>query len=230
MDTPTRNIEALKNRASDLARKADRTEDKYERAEAIKELSVLLLQLRAEFTTEDGKTDWTGRTYAYRSAVRELFAMSGVPRERTIKMQALTRYHIGNLLRDQLDPEQLADLGLIVESPNERSNEKRRERMGVVRAVRGQDQDIEPELALSAAEQLLRRLRPSVLEDMEPDEVADLKDSLVEIEHQLERLRKYAAELQRRTDKVAEDAAQARFSDRQAHHWSRDESPELETV
>lgn len=216
MDTSSAHIEAMKNRAPQLVRKADLSNDKYEKAEAIKELSELLLQLRGEFTTEDGSPDWTGRTYAYRNAVRELFSFSGVPRERTIKMQALTRYHMGNMLRAQLGPDELESLGLLVESPNERSNDKRRARMDVVRAVRGQDQELEPELALHAAEQLLRRLRLSIVQNLEPDRVADLQESLSEIEHQLHRLQRHATRLERRVGSVPEaDNTGAHFSDKE---------------
>jgi hypothetical protein len=167
---------------------ADQADEKYTKTRLVRQLADLLIDLRLMFTTPDGQPDYTGRTWEYREAVRDIFSLSGIPRERAITLQALNRYHVGNRLRRRLTPDELETAGLLVDSPHERSTGARHERNALVRAVRGQDEDMDPAMVLSTTELLLRRLRPSLLERMDETEVADLEDGLSEVKHQLSRV------------------------------------------
>lgn len=88
-------------------------------------IAAAFVDARAYFYTRDGDPDWRGRTAAYRRWVREVMGTANVPAAEVATLQAAVRYHTGNLLRERLDPDELADLGLRAEGPRERSIEKR---------------------------------------------------------------------------------------------------------
>jgi hypothetical protein len=83
------------------------------------------VEARAHFFTKEGEPDWLGRTYAYRSWIRETMSDANVPGAEITSLQAAIRYHSGNILRRRLDQDTLDELGLVKSSPRERSIEKR---------------------------------------------------------------------------------------------------------
>lgn len=93
--------------------------------EDLRAVATRFVEAREHFYTKEGEPDWTGRTYAYRRWVREVMTSANTPPESLATVQAAIRYHVGNILRDRLDAEALAVLGLRPESPRERSVEKR---------------------------------------------------------------------------------------------------------
>jgi hypothetical protein len=95
------------------------------RTELLREAAKNFIDARAHFFTREGDPDWLGRTYAYRTWVREVMGAAHVPGDEVSSLQAAIRYHSGNLLRDRLNEEQISQLGLRVESPKQRSVEKR---------------------------------------------------------------------------------------------------------
>ncbi|UIW13280.1 hypothetical protein SEA_CREWMATE_28 [Arthrobacter phage Crewmate] len=96
-----------------------------ERTDRLRDAARFFIDARAHFFTREGEPDWRGRTYAYRTWVREVMSSAHVPGDEVTSLQAAIRYHSGNLLRDRLDEDAIADLGLRKESPRERSVEKR---------------------------------------------------------------------------------------------------------
>lgn len=80
-----------------------------------------LIAIRRTFTRRDGLPDLTGGSYAYRRTVAEVLTEAGVSSEQRPRVQATLRYHIGNLLREQLSPEEIEQFGLVKESPREAS-------------------------------------------------------------------------------------------------------------
>ncbi|AYN59111.1 hypothetical protein HOU52_gp25 [Arthrobacter phage Yang] len=96
-----------------------------ERTELLRGVARNFVDARAHFFNRDGEPDWTGRTHAYRTWVREVMSRAHVPADEVTTLQAAIRYHSGNVLRDRLGDEAIADLGLRKESPRERSVEKR---------------------------------------------------------------------------------------------------------
>ncbi|QOP65155.1 hypothetical protein PQD82_gp27 [Arthrobacter phage Phives] len=96
-----------------------------ERTDLLREAARLFIDARSHFFTAEGEPDWLGRTYAYRTWVREVMSAAHVPGDTITSLQAAIRYHSGNILRDRLDDEAIADLGLRKESPKERSVTKR---------------------------------------------------------------------------------------------------------
>lgn len=96
-----------------------------ERTDCLRNVARSFVAAREFFYTKDGDPDWAGRTYAYRTWVREVMAQAHVPADVLTSTQAAIRYHVGNALRERLSDEELEDLGLRKASPRERSVEKR---------------------------------------------------------------------------------------------------------
>ncbi|WVX88014.1 hypothetical protein SEA_TFORTROY_26 [Arthrobacter phage TforTroy] len=96
-----------------------------ERTDLLRGVARNFVDARAHFFNRNGEPDWTGRTHAYRSWVREVMSDARVPGDEVTTLQAAIRYHSGNVLRERLGDEAIADLGLRKESPRERSVEKR---------------------------------------------------------------------------------------------------------
>lgn len=108
-----RAIEALQNYAE--APEENKTDFLRTAAEAI-------VDARGEFFTGTGEPDWLGRSNAYRRWLRETTLLAGFRGDEVGKVQGAVRYHTGNALRERLDDDTLRELGLLAESPRERSN------------------------------------------------------------------------------------------------------------
>lgn len=96
-----------------------------DRTECLRATARAFVDAREHFFTKEGDPDWAGRTYAYRTWVREVMSDAHVPTDVLSSTQAAVRYHTGNVLREKLDDHELDRLGLRKESPRERSVEKR---------------------------------------------------------------------------------------------------------
>lgn len=107
------------------------------RTSLLREVAKNFIDARAHFFTREGEPDWLGRTFAYRTWVREVMTSAHVPGEQVTSIQAAIRYHAGNLLRDRLNEEELDNLGLRKSSPRERSIEKRERTSGTLSLFEG---------------------------------------------------------------------------------------------
>src|SRR4051794_5299906 len=82
------------------------------RTDHLKQLAEIVIQLRSAHTLEDGRTDWSGRSPAYRQSMADIYTRARVPPEKLDTVQAALRYHVGNLLRDRAKDEELGAVGL----------------------------------------------------------------------------------------------------------------------
>jgi hypothetical protein len=126
----------LKKTASDHLRAAHAAEGE-DRTAHLRATAETLVDARSHFYTSDGLTDWTGRSYAYKRFVGEVYSDAAVPREDLATLQASLRYHIGNALRDRLSPDELDALGLRTVSPRDRSVEKRARQARLLGQIEG---------------------------------------------------------------------------------------------
>jgi len=124
MNNKVDTIDGLLKVASEALRESLSASD-TRKTELLREVATAFVDARNHFYTKEGEPDWLGRTYAYRTWVREAMSRASVPSEQLHTLQAAVRYHSGNILRDRLDDETLNDLGLRKSSPRERSVEKR---------------------------------------------------------------------------------------------------------
>lgn len=90
------------------------------RKDILKDVAEALVELRATYSLEDGRRDLGGRSPAYREAVSEIYSRAHVPRDKYDTVQAALRYHVGNLLRERFDADELAAVGLKSTSPKAR--------------------------------------------------------------------------------------------------------------
>lgn len=124
MNNKTATTDELLSAASEALRESLTASD-TRRTELFREVATAFVDARNHFYTKEGEPDWLGRTYAYRTWVREAMSRASVPSEQLNTIQAAIRYHSGNILRSRLDEETLEDLGLRKSGPRERSVEKR---------------------------------------------------------------------------------------------------------
>lgn len=153
-DTATKQL-----RSAMVANDVDRTAHFRAVAEAY-------VDARALFYTKDGAPDWTGKTYAYRNWVREVTGGANIPASMRTTVQAAVRYHIGNVLRERLAPDELAAVGLRAVSPRERSVEKREGTSAALNMLNGGaplDQLVDITTAAATFTRALRRVDTSGL-------------------------------------------------------------------
>ncbi|MEU7243407.1 hypothetical protein [Streptomyces sparsogenes] len=93
----------------------------------LRNIAVVLVALRRHHD------DMRGRSVAYRKAAAEIYRAADIAPNTRVRsatetkdrMQQSVRWHIGNLLRDELDERELKDLNLSVASPLERQRAHR---------------------------------------------------------------------------------------------------------
>lgn len=115
---------ALTRQATRVLRRADRSTG-AERTRLLRQVADLLVDLRGLHTGTDGLPDWPGRSYAYRDAVRSIYAAAGLPPESSHATKTALRYHVGVALRERLPEETLAAAGLSDLDPRDRQQHRR---------------------------------------------------------------------------------------------------------
>ena len=193
-------IESIQQAAATTLRAYHDKPDAPEHSRLLKQVAKHLVDLRERFLTEAGTPDWAGRTYAYRMAVGEIYSRSAVPKSDLAPITATIRYHVGNILRERLSEEELADAGLGAESPRERAQQHRREQSALVALFSrnesaGGESPIDTLRSIAAASALLARVTPT---DVRKSSARDRRAAAVLLDEAAER----AAELR----KVAETA------------------------
>ena len=130
----------------------------------IRTCADLLVSLREHFLTDDGRPDWTGRTWPYRACVRELYSRAGISQNEAPTLQAAIRYHAGNVLRERLTPEELEELGIGPEGPRERTRAAHSERSAVLATLRGAGSPADALRAVAMVAAVLDKVTPEQLE------------------------------------------------------------------
>lgn len=186
-------MSALKKSAADALRAYLSASDE-QRTEKLRAAAEALVDAREHFYTSDGSPDWRGRSYAYRRWVGDVYSDANIPRDELATIQAAIRYHVGNVLRDRLSPEELEDLGLRSVGPRERSVEKRTRQAATLDLFQGGPID-EPEQALEAlqaVDRILARINASTLRALPADGRKDARKTLAEASEALADLEKAA--------------------------------------
>ena len=175
--TATKNLGAIQSHAIESLRTYLHGSDE-ERAGVLRDVASDFVDAREHFFTKEGEPDWRGRTYAYRRWVRETMSLANVPPETIHATQAAIRYHVGNVLRDRLDHQTVEALGLLSESPRERSVEKRERHSAVLSVFGGGGPLSEGEtvFALMTMEATLARITPESLAGMGEGDLAVVSD------------------------------------------------------
>lgn len=104
----------------------------------MEDVAEAVVDMRATFTDKHGEPDWAGRSYDYRMAVREAFHTAGLTPQHPQRERAMSllRYHIGNVVRERLPEEEVANVGLLVAGPKERHLTRRHAEAEELRELR----------------------------------------------------------------------------------------------
>lgn len=90
----------------------------------LRRAAEMQVELRQYFD-RNGETDWLGKSYAYRQLMTETYGLAGIlPSERK-KLGDAVRYHVINVLRERLSPDELQALELREQDGPTRARETR---------------------------------------------------------------------------------------------------------
>ena len=129
-----------------------------QRTDLLKRAAGTIVELRQQFTLEDGRTDWSGRSPRYRAAIAQVYFRAHVPDDKLDTVQAALRYHVGNVLRERAEADELAAVGLSATSPKARID-----RIRAVTVALANEGKADPLRLTEAAETLLGRVSPEAL-------------------------------------------------------------------
>lgn len=104
----------------------------------LRSLAVVLVELRKRHTDGDGRRDMLGRSYPYRQDAGEIYRQAGISEATRARTQQAVRWHIGNILRDVLDPAEVESYDLQPKSPLERMQDDRASRAALVTVSRAE--------------------------------------------------------------------------------------------
>lgn len=101
----------------------------------LRRAAEMQVELRQYFHRADGEVDWLGKSYAYRQLMTETYGLAGIlPSERK-KLGDAVRYHVINVLRERLSPEEIAALDLREQDGPARAKETRERTRAIVDAA-----------------------------------------------------------------------------------------------
>jgi hypothetical protein len=186
----SRSISAIKDAATaNLRRYLSAPED--DRTELLRAVAADFVDLREQYITPEGEPDWGGKSYAYRQIVGEIYSDAGVQRGDRSSVRAAIGYHVGNVLRERLSPEELDDLGFRTLSPRDRSVEKREKQnavLGMFRTGPAPSTVDEAMHAFTAAKALLARVPDEAVVGARAEERRAVVELLSEVSDEAARL------------------------------------------
>lgn len=100
-----------------------------------RDLAAAMVALREHYLTPEGRPDWTGRTWQYRDAVRDIYGRADYTAEERTTTQTSVRYHVGNQIRRHLSPAELEAAGIAAPSPQERQAGRRQRTSAILAAI-----------------------------------------------------------------------------------------------
>lgn len=166
-------------------------------------IAAVMIALRQHHTTEDGRPDWLGRSGPYRKDAAALYSDAGATDETRERISRAVRWHVGNLMRQVLTPEQLAEYELQESSPLERLQDQRAATSAIVAAARAEvtaSTSTEKTVRATADHVRLGLAVTNILTQMSPATIAEtmtdgqrakLDAELAEAQEKLRILRRY---------------------------------------
>lgn len=152
-----------------------------ELTEATKRMAEIIVDIRSHFDTDNGRTDWRGRSYLYRQEIADIYAEAGVPPGDAPRIRQAIAYHVSNVLRERLDDATLKEYGLRSESARTRSRLQRAERTDLVHLARGSSR-ADAVQALHVTLTILRKIDPLALPNLAEKDRRDAAAAAREIE------------------------------------------------
>lgn len=110
--------------------------DRSQRRDRLKDVAAVLLHLRSMHTGANGLPDWRGRSYDYRSLVRDIYAEAGLSSDPNDKTKAMLRYWLSELLRQRVPADELQAADLKTTPPSSRQVDRNRQQAALAAHVR----------------------------------------------------------------------------------------------
>lgn len=183
MNNATRALSDIQHDATTAITTSLRSLD-ADRTAHLKEAASALVEAREHFFTREGEPDWLGRTYAYRTWVREVMSRAHVPGDEVTNLQAAIRYHAGNMIRERLDGDEIESLGLKRQSPTERSREYRERTSATLNFFAGGPELTDPgeiRAACRLIETALSRVNAETIAEMPPRARREARAALLRV-------------------------------------------------
>lgn len=182
-------LNALQKRARKLLSDYEVAKDEA-RTPITRALAETFVEARSHFQNAEGEVDWRGKTYPYRQWVREIFDDANLRGEDSKRVQAAIRYHVGTALRARLSDEDLESLGLISQSPRERSHDRRASRSAVLNALTAKDVAGGSLMALTAINAIVKRVDVEEVRTLDDNARAVALATLVDLERRVRALKR----------------------------------------
>lgn len=143
---------------------ADYLRDGRTRTDLLKELAVIIVELREEHHIADGRPDLAGRSAPYRAAIARIYERARMSSDAKTRdaVQTAIRYHVGNLLRERYSEDELAAAGLSNVSPKDRRDTERGLLTLIGETLRSGKDD--PRVVVAAALSMLEQIEPEHFE------------------------------------------------------------------
>ena len=164
--------------------------DQDTRTPIVRQLAEVIVDARSRFLNDESEPDWKGLTHAYRTWLHDVYTAANFSKDDTVNVQAAVRYHVGAVLRQRLDKRTLRRLGLLKQTPKERSKERRLGRTAVINALTGRHMTHGGLLALSAAYTMLSNVTDEDFADLPRRDREAVAVALDDIARRVEVLRR----------------------------------------
>lgn len=185
----TSSLASLRRTAIRLLSEYRRAKDEA-RTPLTRQLAETFVEARAHFSDADGRPDWRGKTYPYRVWIREIYDEAGLRGEDANRVQSAIRYHVGAALRARVSDEERAELGIIPQSPRERSHERRASRSAVLSVLNAREVAGGALLALTAVQAIVSRIDPNEVADLDEHAKAVAQATIADLEKRLRAVKK----------------------------------------
>src|SRR5690606_21057000 len=148
--------------------------------------------LREHFVTDTGSPDWTGRTWAYKNTVIQMYQDAGYTQAQWQALGSSVRWHVGNVLRERLTDAEIADAGLLDTSPLERERARNLTRDEAVRVLHRPVEDAADTVrSLATAVTLMEKIPIERVEGLGARQRKIAREALDRIASHAELLRKH---------------------------------------
>lgn len=145
------------------------------RTDLLKEAAENIVALRARFTLDDGRPDWSGRSAGYREVIRSIYDGAFIPKDYRDTLQSALRYHVGNLVRERVAEDELRAVGLTSPAPKERLARNREVVFALAASAGGQSVLRNPVEAVARSVVILEAIRREDVEALDHDHAVALR-------------------------------------------------------
>lgn len=158
-------------------------------------IRTVLLRRAAEvqFELRQIFNDLLGTSFGYREMVTEAYGMAGIPQDERKTVLDAVRYHMMNVLREKLPPEQVKALHLRAEDGRERARASRKETRAVIDEAKARLGKAGPLLrGVIGAREILSSIKAGDLRALSESDRRDVIRAVTSVQREAERILRLA--------------------------------------